>query len=64
MKKRKYIIIVFVIIMTILIPCTVYPCTTFVLRQGNRLVFGRNLDWYTGSGLVMVNARNLEKLHL
>ncbi len=38
-----------------------YPCTTFVLHQKNRLVFGRNLDWPTGTGLVMVNPRNLEK---
>ncbi len=50
--------------MTILIPCAVYPCTTFVLHQGNRLVFGRNLDWYSGTGLVMVNPRNLEKVAL
>lgn len=41
-----------------------YPCTTFVLQQGNKLVFGRNLDWFSGSGLVMVNPRNLEKIAL
>jgi len=64
MKKRKILISIYVIIFTILIPCAVYPCTTFVLRQGNRLVFGRNLDWYSGTGLVMVNARNLEKVAL
>lgn len=43
---------------------TIYPCTTFVLHQNNRLMFGRNLDWLTGTGLVMVNPRNLEKVAL
>ena len=55
---------VFVTIVTILIPCIAYPCTTFVLNQGGRLVFGRNLDWYSGTGLVIVNPRNLEKVAL
>ncbi len=50
--------------MTILTPCAIYPCTTFVLSQGNRLVFGRNLDWYSGTGLVMINSRNLRKVAL
>jgi choloylglycine hydrolase len=33
-----------------------------VLRQGNSIIFGRNLDWYSGTGLVMVNPRNLKKV--
>ncbi len=41
-----------------------FPCTTFVLRQGNRIIFGRNLDWITGTGLMMTNPRNLEKVAL
>jgi hypothetical protein len=43
---------------------TAYPCTTFVLRQNNTIVFGRNLDWITGTGLIMTNPRNLEKTAL
>ncbi len=38
-----------------------YPCTTFVLHGTNALVFGRNLDWFTGTGLLVVNPRNLKK---
>ena len=64
MKKQKFLVFFFVTIITILVPCTVYPCTTFVLHQGKKLVFGRNLDWYSGTGLVMVNLRNLEKVAL
>ncbi len=37
------------------------PCTTFVLRTKDALVFGRNLDWYTGTGLIIANPRGLEK---
>jgi choloylglycine hydrolase len=39
-------------------------CTTFVLEDGDDLVFGRNLDWHTGIGLIMVNPRGLSKTAL
>jgi hypothetical protein len=42
----------------------VNACTTFVIHQENHLLFGRNLDWPTGTGLVMFNQRNLEKVAL
>jgi hypothetical protein len=41
-----------------------YPCTTFVLRHENELVLGRNLDWHTGTGLILANQRGLEKTAL
>jgi choloylglycine hydrolase len=41
-----------------------YSCTTFVLRGPNVLVFGRNLDWVSGTGLLIVNPRNLQKFAL
>lgn len=57
-------VLVQVVILMLFAVTGLYPCTTFVLHQGNRLVFGRNLDWPTGTGLVMVNPRNLEKVAL
>lgn len=36
-------------------------CTTFCLKKGNHLLVGKNLDFYTGSGFVSVNKRNLRK---
>lgn len=36
-------------------------CTTFCLKDGTRLVFGRNYDWGIGYGYVMVNKKNLVK---
>jgi hypothetical protein len=64
MNKLKILMFISVFGMTIIITCAVYPCTTFVLHQGDRLIFGRNLDWYSGTGLVMINPRNLEKVAL
>ncbi len=37
-------------------------CTTFVLKDGERFVFGRNYDWEIGVGLVVINQRNLLKI--
>ena len=62
--KTKLSFSINVIFLIILICPEMYPCTTFVLHQKNRLIFGRNLDWLTGTGLVMVNPRNLEKVAL
>lgn len=37
------------------------PCTTFVAETSGTLLFGRNLDWHTDSGALMVNPRGIEK---
>ena len=42
----------------------VFPCTTFVLRQGDHIVFGRNLDWNIDYGLVLVNQAGFRKTPL
>ena len=36
-------------------------CTTFFLDHGDQPVFGRNLDWFVGDGLVIINKRGVEK---
>lgn len=38
-----------------------YSCTTFVLQKEQSLLFGRNLDWVSDDGLVVVNKRNILK---
>ena len=38
-----------------------WACSTFLLNKNGQLVFGRNYDWVTGNGMVMVNARNVKK---
>ncbi len=55
---KKYILL----LTAILIPVVqVFPCTTFVLKTKNGLFFGRNLDWVSDLGLVIINQRNLTK---
>lgn len=36
-------------------------CSTFLLSKNGHHVFGRNYDWVTGNGVVLVNARGLKK---
>lgn len=39
-------------------------CTTFCVRAGDRVLFGRNYDFETGDGLVLVNPAGLRKTGL
>jgi penicillin V acylase-like amidase (Ntn superfamily) len=41
-----------------------FPCTSFILKNGNSLLLGHNLDWHIGIGLLMTNNRNVEKTAL
>ena len=36
-------------------------CSTFLLNKDGQLVFGRNYDWVTGNGAVMINAKGVKK---
>lgn len=38
-----------------------HACTTFCIKDSNHLVFGKNYDFYTGVGMLIVNKRNLSK---
>lgn len=42
----------------------ILPCTTFILRSQNHLYLGRNLDWISGTGLIMTNSKNMVKTAL
>jgi choloylglycine hydrolase len=39
-------------------------CTTFVLEADSGLTFGKNLDWISDDGIIVVNQRNVEKQSL
>jgi choloylglycine hydrolase len=60
--KKRIISILFLLSILIIMPSTGYSCTTFVLHHGKNIIFCRNLDWYSGTGLAIVNQRNLEKV--
>jgi choloylglycine hydrolase len=40
---------------------TAFPCTTFVLEGNGHIYFGRNFDWFSEAGLVVINQRNIHK---
>jgi penicillin V acylase-like amidase (Ntn superfamily) len=39
-------------------------CTTFVLKDADNLLFGRNLDWVSDNGIIVTNKRNVQKTSL
>jgi penicillin V acylase-like amidase (Ntn superfamily) len=39
----------------------VTACTTFLINKNGQLVFGRNYDWITASGMICSNLRGLQK---
>jgi len=53
----KKIIAIFLLSQSIVGVC----CTTFVIKSKSNLVFGRNLDWVSANGLIVVNQRNQQK---
>jgi len=64
MNNRIILFFVAAIIIVVFSINALNACTTFVIHQKNLLLFGRNLDWPTGTGLAMINQRNLEKVAL
>ena len=38
-----------------------FACSTFLLNKNGQLVFGRNYDWVSGNGILLVNAAGLQK---
>jgi choloylglycine hydrolase len=39
-------------------------CTTFCFDHGGKAIFGRNFDWATGKGMVIINKRGISKTAL
>jgi len=64
MNRKKNPFLIILILLIAFAYSSVYPCTTFIFRFGNHLYFGRNLDWISGTGLIMTNQRNLDKVAL
>jgi len=64
MNRKKNPFLIILILLITFAYSSVYPCTTFIFRFGNHLYFGRNLDWISGTGLIMTNQRNLNKVAL
>ena len=64
MKNSLLRLILLLVALAFLFAQALPACSTFVLRKGNRLLFGRNFDFFTGNGMIMVNPHGLIKTAL
>lgn len=64
MKKITIFMVAGLILWTLLNYSPLFPCSTFVIGEGDRLYFGRNYDFFTGTGFIVVNPRGLDKTAL
>ena len=49
------------LLLALSVPDTGRTCSTFVLKTGDRQVYGRNYDWYLDDALIVVNKRGCRK---
>jgi penicillin V acylase-like amidase (Ntn superfamily) len=59
--KKLMLSTLIVIFCICLLPVQSLPCSSFVLDSGTSAVVGKNLDYYTGAGLLTINKRGVEK---
>ena len=62
--KKKNIVILIVCLIVFYLSTNVYPCTTFCIKDNKNIIFGRNFDFSTGFGYVIINKRNVTKTAL
>jgi len=62
--KKKSIVILIVCLIVFYLSSNVYPCTTFCIKDSKNIIFGRNFDFSTGFGHVIINKRNVTKTAL
>lgn len=61
MKKTTFLSVL-IILISLLTYLKGYTCTTFCIKDTNHLVMGKNFDFFTGAGQVVINKRNISKL--
>lgn len=65
MKKNTITkITILILVLTFSVSQYASACSTFVLNNGGNLLFGRNYDFFTGNGAIIVNPRNIAKTAL
>src|SRR5688572_19171829 len=60
--KMKTLFCALILAVMLTAPFQAKPCTTFCIKTGGQLVLGKNFDFHTGVGHVMINKRNIKKL--
>jgi len=61
MNRRPIVVLCLFVLFIFLPSLPANACTTFVIDNGQDLIFGRNYDWMLGDGLVVINKRGVEK---
>lgn len=51
----------FALLLLLATAISTFACSTFLLNKNGQLVFGRNYDWVSGNGILLVNAAGLQK---
>ena len=51
----------FITVISVVAASTCSACTTFFISKNGQMVFGRNYDWITATGMVCTNLRGLQK---
>lgn len=65
MKKNLFrFFFLLLVVLWFIAPREIFPCSTFVLQKGGKLLFGRNFDFFTGNGAIVINPRGLAKTAL
>lgn len=59
---KRIILIGFILLSINLIES--FACTTFFLEKNGQMVFGKNYDWMTGTGMINTNLKGLSKTSL
>lgn len=62
--RKLWTLLVLAMLTAILAPLDLRPCTTFCFKANGEWIFGRNYDFSTEAGLVMVNKRGVAKTAL
>ncbi len=63
MRKLRAVLILGLLAI-VLVPPSLRPCTTFVFKNAGGWIFGRNYDFDSEAGLIMVNKRGVAKTAL
>ena len=61
MMKYKRLFLLCCMVMATFLSQASHACTTFSLDTHDELVVGKNFDWHTSDGLIIVNKRNVSK---
>lgn len=64
MKDKRNEVLIFFLVVLLAAASPAFPCTSFILKNNQSILLGHNLDWHIGTGLLIVNKKNVRKTAL